>query len=97
MALTFGGWKEEKNVSKTEEKDTLDLTIEIAEYKILKVEEQSRKAIGKKILSKYQATEIENWPINKRMLYRIVFSKNDTENLVKRTVEKIIVKLEYYP
>jgi len=93
LALTFGGCKEEKNVSKTEEKDTVDLTIETAEYEILKVEDQSRKALGKKSLSQYQATEIENLPTNKRMLYRIVFSKYLTENLVKPTVEKIIKKL----
>ena len=58
-----------------------------------KVENQSKKALGKKPLSQYETSEIEKLPTNKKILYRIVLSKDVKENQVKPTVEKIITKL----
>jgi len=92
LILSFLGCKEKKEVE-PEEKETAELTIKTADYAIVKTEDQSRKALGKKSLSQYQKSELEKLPTNKKLLYRIVLSKDVKENQVKPTVEKIISKL----
>ncbi len=76
-----------------EEKKAVDLTIQSADYEIVKIEDQSRKALGKKLLSQYKTSELEKLPINKRILYRIVLSKDVKANQVKPTINKIINNL----
>lgn len=93
LILSFVGCKKEKKEAETEKKVTTELSIETADYEIVKVEDQSRKALGKKSLSQYQTSEIEKLPTNKKILYRIVLSKDVKENQVKPTIEKIITKL----
>ena len=79
--------------TESKKEEAVNLTIKTAEYEIIKIEDQSRKALGKKLLSQYQISEIEELPINKRVLYRIILSKDVKENQIKPTVEKIIKKL----
>lgn len=93
LTLSFLGCKEEKKDAETQEKATAELTIDTADYEIVKTEDHSRKALGKKSLSQYQKSELEKLPTNKKILYRIVLSKDIKENQVKPTVEKIIDKL----
>ena len=93
LTISFVGCKEEKKEVKTEKKATAELIIETADYEIAKVEDQSRKALGKKSLSQYKTSELENLPTNKKILYRIVLSKDIIENQIKPTVEKIVNKL----
>lgn len=93
LTLSFLGCKEENKKAETQEKETAELTIDTADYEIVKTEDQSRKALGKKSLSQYQKSELEKLPTNKKILYRIVLSKDIKENQVKPTVEKIIDKL----
>ena len=93
LTLSFLGCKEENKDAETQEKETAELTIDTADYEIVKTEDQSRKALGKKSLSQYQKSELEKLPTNKKILYRIVLSKDIKENQVKPTVEKIINKL----
>lgn len=93
LTLTFISCKEEKKEAETKNKVTAELNVETADFEIVKIEDQSRKALGNKPLSQYQTSEIEKLPINKKILYRIVLSKDVKENQVKPTVEKIITKL----
>ena len=93
LTISFVGCKEEKKEVEPEKKVTAELIIETADYEIAKVEDQSRKALGKKSLSQYKTSELENLPTNKKILYRIVLSKDIKENQVKPTVEKIVNKL----
>lgn len=93
LTISFVGCKEEKKEVETEKKATAELIIETADYEIAKIEDQSRKAFGKKSLSQYKTSELENLPTNKKILYRIVLSKEIKENQVKPTVEKIVNKL----
>ena len=93
LTLSFLGCKEENKDAETQEKETAELTIDTADYEIVKTEDQSRKALGNKSLSQYQKSELEKLPTNKKILYRIVLSKDIKENQVKPTVEKIIDKL----
>lgn len=95
FSLTFSvlGCKENKKEDKIEKLDTTELAVKPADYEIAKIEDQSRKVLGKKSLSQYTTSELEELPTNKRILYRVVFSKDIKENQVKPTVEKIIDKL----
>lgn len=93
LTISFIGCKEEKKEAETENEVTTELNIQTADYEIVKVEDQSRKALGKKSLSQYETSEIEKLPTNKKILYRIVLSKDVKESQVKPTVEKIINKL----
>ena len=93
LTLSFLGCNEENKDAETQEKETAELTIDTADYEIVKTEDQSRKALGKKSLSQYKKSELEKLPTNKKILYRIVLSKDIKENQVKPTVEKIIDKL----
>lgn len=93
LTITFISCKDEKREAETENKVTAVLNVETADYEIVKIEDQSRKALGKKQLSQYETSEIEKLPTNKKILYRIVLSKDVKENQVKPTVEKIITKL----
>lgn len=93
LSLLFLGCKEEIKDAETQEKETAELNIDTVDYEIVKTEDQSQKALGKKSLSQYQKSELEKLPTNKKILYRIVLSKDISENQVKPTVEKIIDKL----
>lgn len=93
LTISLFGCKEEKKEVKTENKVTAELTIETADYEIAKVEDQSRKALGKKSLSQYTTSELEQLPTNKKVLYRVILSKDIKDNQVKPTVEKIINEL----
>jgi hypothetical protein len=93
LTFSFLGCKEDKKNTESKKEKSTDFRIDTANYEIVKVEDQSRKALGKKSLSEYQTSEIENLPINKKILYRIVFSKNVKENQVKPTIKKIINEL----
>lgn len=70
-----------------------ELNIEAVDYKIINIEDKSRKALGNKSLSQYEKPELESLPINKKILYKIVLSKNVKENNIKPTVESIINNL----
>ena len=87
------GCKEDKKETEIENQVTKESTVETADYEIAKIEDQSRKALGKKSLSQYTTSELEELPTNKKILYRIVLSKDIKENQVKPTVKKIIDKL----
>lgn len=91
LTISFIGCKKEKK--EAQNKITAKLNVETADYEIVKIEDLSRKALGEKPLSQYETSEIENFPNNKKILYRIVLSKDVKENQVKPTVEKIITKL----
>lgn len=93
LTISFLGCKEEKKETETKNQVTAELTIETTDYEIAKVEDQSRKAFGKKSLSQYTTSEIEQLPTNKKILYRVILSKNIKENQIKPTVEKIINEL----
>jgi hypothetical protein len=93
LTISFIGCKEDKKEAETENKVTAELTIETADYEIVKIEDQSRKAFGKKSLSQYTTSEIEKLPTNKKILYRVILSKDIKENQVKPTIEKIVNKL----
>jgi hypothetical protein len=99
LTLSFVGCKEEKKETETEKEtetkknETKKFTVGIANYEIVKIQDQSRKALGKKSLSEYQTSELKNLPTNKKILYRIVFSQDLKENQVKPTIEKIINEL----
>lgn len=99
LTLSLVGCKEEKKETETEKEtetkkiETKKFTVGIANYEIVKIQDQSRKALGKKSLSEYQTSELKNLPTNKKILYRIVFSQDLKENQVKPTIEKIISEL----
>lgn len=93
LTLSFVGCKEEKKETETKKEKTTDFTIGTTNYEIVKIQDQSRKALGKKSLSEYQTSELKNLPTNKKILYRIVFSQDLKENQVKPTIEKIINEL----
>jgi hypothetical protein len=59
-------------------------------YEILKVEDQSRKAMGNKSLSAFSLSELEQLPVDKKMSYRVVLPADIKEIQVKPTVKKII-------
>jgi hypothetical protein len=95
LTISLFGCKEEKKEVKTENKVTAELTIETADYEIAKVEDHSRKALGKKSLSQYTTSELEQLPTNKKNLYKVILSKDIKDNQVKPTVEKIVNKLTF--
>lgn len=61
-------------------------------YEIVESEDQSRKAITKR-LSSYTYQELVKLPIDKRMEYRVVVSPTIKENQVRPTIEKIIADI----
>jgi hypothetical protein len=93
LIISFLGCKEDKKEAKTENPVKAELTIETADFEIAKTEDQSRKALGKKPLSQYTTSELERLPTNKKILYRVILSKDIKENQVKPTVEKIVNEL----
>jgi hypothetical protein len=93
LTLAFVGCNENKKEAKTEKETITNVTIEPGSYEIVKVEDQSRKALGQKSLSEYKTSEIEKLPTNKKMLYRVVLSKKIKENQVKPTIEEIVNQL----
>ena len=93
LTLSFVGCKEEKREAETKKIVTTESTINSADYEIVKIENQSRKAFGKKSLSQYTTSEIEQLPTNKKILYRVILSKDIKENQVKPTIEKIVNQL----
>jgi hypothetical protein len=93
LTLSIASCKEENRTVKKENKVTTELNIDTADYEIINFEDQSRKALGKKPLSQYKTSEIEKLPTNKKIIYRIVLSKDIKENQVKPTIENIIANL----
>ena len=99
VTISFYGCKEGKREVETKKQVTAgneekkELNISPAEYEIIEIEDQSRKAFGKKSLSQYTTTEIEKLPTNKKILYKVVLSENIKENNIKPTVEQIVDKL----
>ncbi len=98
MIFYSTGCKEESKDVIVEEKETVvptapPVTVNTADYEIVKIEDQSRKALGKRSLSQYTQSELEKLPINKKILYRIVLSKEIKENQIEPTVEGIVNKL----
>lgn len=89
LTLSLFGCKEEKKRNKI----ITEFTIETADYEIAKIEDLSRKAFGKKLLSQYTISEIEQLPTNKKNSYKIILSKDIKENQVKPTIEKIVYEL----
>ncbi|MBM6498027.1 hypothetical protein [Flavobacterium macrobrachii] len=85
--------KEEKKTENLLEKKEHIENIDYAEFKVINTEDLSRKAFGKKSLSEYSTTEIQNLPINKKMLYKIAFTNKLKEANLKPTIEKFINKL----
>lgn len=67
-----------------------DIELDAVSYEIIDVENQSRKALGKKPLSQYEKDELEKLATNKKILYKIVLSKDVKENNIKPTIRKII-------
>lgn len=65
-------------------------TIAPVSYEILKVEDQSHKAMGNKSLSAFSLSELEQLPVDKKMSYRVVLPADIKEIQVKPTVKKII-------
>lgn len=59
-------------------------------YKIIKTEDQSHKVLGNKLFSDYTTQELNELPIDKKMLYRVVVSNKIKKNQVRPTIEKII-------
>jgi hypothetical protein len=72
------------------------LTIATADYEIAKEEDQSQKALRKKPLSQYTTSELEQLPTNKKILFRVILSKDIKDNQVKPTVDKILHELTSY-
>lgn len=93
LSLSFAGCTDENKNAENESALTGKSDVESVDYEIVRVEDQSRKALGKKSLSQYQSWELEKLPTNKKVLYRVVFSKEVKENQIKPTVEEIIAKL----
>lgn len=93
ITISFLGCKEEKKMTHTDKKVTQVLITDATDYEIVHLEDQSRKALGKKAFSQYETAEIEKLPINKKILYRVVLPKYIKERQVKPTVEKIIKEL----
>lgn len=93
LTLSFLGCKEEKKLTHTDNKVTEVLITEATDYEIVQLEDQSRKALGKKVLSQYETAEIDKLPINKKIVYRVVLPKDIKERQVKPTVEIIIKEL----
>lgn len=92
LTTTLIGCKENKEDTEIRNEVSPALKIETTDYEIVSIEDQSRKALGKN-LSQYEISELEELPTNKKILYKIVFSKDIKENQVKPTIEKIISKL----
>lgn len=66
LTITFISCNNEKREAKTENKVTAGSNVETADYEIVKVEDQSRKAFGEKPSSQYEISEIEKFqPIKK--------------------------------
>lgn len=93
LTISFVGCRGVNKEAKIGNIETAELNVKTADYEIVKVEDQSHKAIGKKLLSQYEIGELEKLPTDKKFLYRIVLSKDVKENQIKPTVEKIINKL----
>jgi hypothetical protein len=85
--------KKRKKEAETEKKVTAQLTIETADYEKAKVEDQSRKEFGNKSLSPYTTSGLKQLPTNKKILYRVILSKEIKESQVKPNVEKIVAEL----
>lgn len=90
VTLYFIGCREK--LAETKNNEVIEVSVETADYEIVNIEDQSRKALGKN-LSQYEISELEEFPTNKKILYKIVLAKDIKENQVKPTVEKIINKL----
>lgn len=88
FALPFSIWPVSQKVPVTNN-ETIKTTDEVT-YSIVKVEDQSHKALWEKSLSEYSASEIKNLPMDKKMLYRVILSTEVKETQIKPTIDKII-------
>lgn len=74
-------------------KQEVIVTENAVSYEIVEAKDLSIKAIGDKLLSQYEASEIEQLPTNKKMSYKIVVSPTIKKALIEPTVNKIIEDL----
>ncbi len=86
LILSFSIWSLSKRTLVTNK--AIKSTNQIA-YSIVKVEDQSHKALWEKSLSEYSTAEIKNLPMDKKMLYRVVLSNEVKATQVKPTIDKI--------
>ena len=90
-----GGEKKETNeqVQLSEQKFSFDDYIQkdkVKEYEIIKEDDLSLKALGKKNLSDYTLEEIESLPTNIRKEYRIIVPVDITKEELESTIAKCI-------
>lgn len=76
-----------------DEKKIADSNYNLYDYEIIEIDDCSFKAIGNKLLSQYEKSELDNLPFNKKLIYRIVLSKNVKVNQILPIIESIIQKL----
>lgn len=91
IGCTSNNDQEKKSDNSSTQMDSLSVTS--ANYEIVKVEDQSRKAMGKRLLSTYTTSELESLPTNRKMLYRVVFSSGTQGKQIKPTIDEVINKL----
>ncbi len=84
--------KQESSLIPSFQEQTVGINSEPLSYEIIKTEDQSRKALVKR-LSDYTHQELASLPIDKKMLYRVVVSSKIKDNQVRPIIEKIIVDL----
>jgi len=97
IAIAAGGNEEKKEAQEqsgaSEQKFSFDDYIQkdkIREYEIIKEDDLSFKALGKKNLSDYTSEEIQSLPINIRKEYRIVVPIDITKEELESTIAKCI-------
>jgi len=91
-SLTTVALKQEPSPIHSFQGQTGGIKSEPLSYEIIESEDQSHKALVKK-LSDYTYQELVNLPIDKKMLYSVVVSSKIKENQVRAIVEKIIVDI----
>lgn len=64
-----------------------------SEYEIVEREDQTRKAMGEKSLSEFTSQELEDLPENKKMIFKIVLSKDFRIKQIDNTVNRILIDL----
>lgn len=83
---------EENLININPQSETPGIKSELLYYEIVESEDQSHKALVRK-LSDYTYQELANLPVDKKMLYRVVVSSRIKENQVRPIVEKIIADI----
>lgn len=64
-----------------------------SDFEIVGKEDQTRKAMGEKSLSEFTSQELENLPDNKKMIFKIVMSKEFRKKQLDNTINKILIDL----